>query len=244
MNILVCIGIVPDTTSKLVIDSSTGKIDKRSLTMIIGPYDDYALSKAVELKELHQSVVTVLYVGDDSSSEQILRKCLAIGADEAFQIKIPPITSKQVSSEIIKFIKDRSFDLILMGKESIDSNSGLVHRLVAKGLNYNHFNPVMHLELTSSHKLNILVEIENGTAKYNIDMPVVLGCQEPIAEWKIPSMRGIMMARTKPLTVLNGTYQTSIEVVKDEVIEKNRLKQTYKLEDSKEVAEIINNILK
>ncbi|MEY2792727.1 MAG: hypothetical protein RJA76_719 [Bacteroidota bacterium] len=243
MNILVCIGIVPDTTSKLVIDSATGKIDKRSLTMIIGPYDDYALSKAIEIKEQNNATLSVVYVGDDASAETLLRKSLAIGADEAFQIKVPAISSKQVATEIIHFAQKRSYDLILMGKESIDSNNGLVHRLVGNGLNFNHFSPVMQLDVLDPQKVKIHVEVPDGTADYEVFLPAVFGCQEPIAEWKIPSMRGIMMARTKPLTVIDPLLQPTIKQFNDQIIEKNRLKRVYKLEDTKEIADIINNLI-
>lgn len=244
MNILVCISIVPDTTSKLVIDSSNGKIDKRGLTMIAGPYDDYALSKAVEIKEANQGNLVVLHVGNDPSSEAILRKCLAIGADEAYRVDTAALSSRQVANEIIAFAKDKNFDLILMGKESIDSNAGIVHTLVATGLGVKHFNPVMQLDVKSTSTIEIKVEVENGTANVEVQLPAVLGCQEPIAEWKIPSMRGIMMARTKPLQVINSVATKLVEHHSDQVIEKNRLQKVLKPENIKEVAEIINQIIK
>lgn len=242
MNILVCISIVPDTTSKLTIDPSTGKIDKRSLTMVIGPYDDYALSKAVEIKESQGGNLTVLYVGDDSSAEQILRKCLAIGADDAFRINTSAGSSVQVASEIIHFAQDKKYDLIMMGREAIDTNGGIVHRLVANGLSYNHFNPVMHVNLLSNQKAKIKIEIENGTAELEIDLPAVLGCQEPIAEWKIPSMRGIMMARTKPLTVIEPISHSENDHKEDQVVEKNRLQKLFTPSDISEVIDIINHL--
>ena len=243
MNILVCISIVPDTTSKLAIDSSTGKIDKKSLTMIVSPYDDYALSKAVEIKEANQGNITILYIGDDVSSESIIRKCLAIGADQAFRINTTPLSSKQVADEIVIFSKSRNFDLILMGKESIDTNSGLVHRLVASGLGYIHFNPVMNLNVISENQLSIKVEVENGTAELTVKLPAVLGCQEPIAEWKIPSMRGIMMARTKPFEILESQIVSKLDHKEDIVVEKKRLQKIFKADELTEVVDIINHLI-
>jgi len=242
INILVCISIVPDTTSKLTIDPSTNKIDKRSLTMVIGPYDDYALSKAVEIKESKGGNLTVLYVGDDSAAEQILRKCLAIGADDAFRVNTSAISSRQIASEIIHFAKEKKYDLIMMGKEAIDTNGGIIHRMVAHGLSYNHFNPVMHLDVNSSEKANAKVEIENGSSELEINLPAVLGCQEPIAEWKIPSMRGIMMARTKPLIVLDPIFPVENDHKNDEVVEKNRLQKVFTPSDISEVIDIINHL--
>jgi electron transfer flavoprotein beta subunit len=244
MNILVCIGIVPDTTSKLIIDSSSGKIDKQNLTMIIGPYEEYALSKAIELKETLQCNVSVLYVGNNSAAETVLRKCLAIGADDAFRIDTEASSSKQVADEISSFIESKGYDLILMGKESIDTNNGLVHRLVANRLQYHHFNPVMKLKLSENESFLATVEVENGTSELLVNLPLVLGCQEPIAEWKIPSMRGIMTARTKPLTVLKSTINNQVLHLKDEVIEMNRKQKVFKSDEIAELGRIINEIIK
>lgn len=244
INILVCISIVPDTTSKLVIDSSNDKIDKSSLAMIIGPYDEYALSKAVELKESLGANLTVLHVGQDSSAESILRKCLAIGADEAFRIQTNAISSKQVADEIIHFIQNNKFDLILMGKESIDSNNGLVHKMVANGLRWKQYNPVMQLNVKENNTAIILVEMENGTAELEVKLPLVLGCQEPISEWKIPSMRGIMAARTKPLHVIDPITSSKINHLSDKVLEKNRMLKVLKPENMNEIVEIFNQFKK
>ena len=201
MNILVCISCVPDTTSKISFNENN-ELDKEDLQFIIGPYEDYALSRAVELKEIDPSInVSVLNVGV-SENDSLLRRSLALGADNAYRININPNDSNQVSFLISNFIKEKEYDLILMGKESIDFNSGIVHHLVASHLGYSSFSPVSSLSIINDRLVQIHLEKDESIEKIQINTPVVLGCQEPIAEWKIPSMRGIMKARTKEITVI------------------------------------------
>jgi electron transfer flavoprotein beta subunit len=222
MKILVCISIVPDTTSKITKEESNKFLNRNDLTYIVGPYDDYALSRAVEIKESTPDVeVAILHVGLESS-EPLIRKCLALGADYAIRVNGEPKNSIQIANEICHYVNENQFDLILMGKEAIDYNSGMIHGLVAAGLNYNHFSPVMSLKII---KEGIEVQIETDTGKSIIQsqLPAVLGCQEPIAEWKIPSMRGIMTARTKELKVFDMIQdESNFQIIDESVNETNR----------------------
>ena len=220
MKILVCISVVPDTTSKITIDSSNLRVSTNGITNIVGPYDDYALSRALEIKEMFSSEVVIFHVGG-AESEPLIRKCLALGADYAVRIDGNPTDSYQIAKEISDYVKENHFDLILMGKESIDYNSGLVHGIVAGMLNFNHFSPVMHLDI-ENEKLKIEVEIDGGKASIECPLPAVLGCQEPIAEWKIPNMRGIMAARTKEIKELNMSSQSSSKILSEEIIDTER----------------------
>lgn len=199
MKILVCISHVPDTTSKInFIDSGT-KFDTSGVQFIIGPYDDYALARAIELKEqIPGTTVTVLNVGL-ADTEPTIRKALAIGADDAIRINMEPAESFLVATQIAAHAK--GYDLILMGRESIDYNSGVVHAMVGEMLGLPSVSPVMKLDMEGS-KVKMSVEIEGGKEQVEATLPLVAGCQEPIAEWKIPNMRGIMSARTKPLKVV------------------------------------------
>jgi electron transfer flavoprotein beta subunit len=198
MKILVCITHVPDTTSKISFVDNNTKFDANGVQFIIGPYDDYALARAVELKEATQSSVTVLNVGL-AETEPTLRKALAIGADDAIRVNAQPTDSFFVASQIAEHA--RGFDLILMGRESIDFNGGVVHGMVGEMLGLPSFSPVMKLEISGT-LAKMAVEIEGGKETIEANLPLVAGCQEPIAEWKIPNMRGIMGARTKPLKVV------------------------------------------
>lgn len=237
MKILVCISCVPDTTSKIAIDPSTSQISSQGLTYIVGPYDDYALSRAIELKESNGAEVIVLHVGG-SESEALIRKCLALGADSAVRIDGNPISSTQIADAIVDYVKQNPVDLILMGKESIDYNSGIVHGLVAGALGYVHFNPVMHLDL-AGNDLQLEVEIDGGKMEVSCALPAVLGCQEPIAEWKIPSMRGIMTARTKEISVLSLNPTDSVKLVKASIAETARRNKMIDAADAETLIDLL-----
>ena len=201
MKILVCVSCVPDTTSKVSF-TEDNKFNKENIQFIIGPYEDYALARAVELKEKNSEIdISLLNVGL-SENDPLLRKGLAIGADRAYRINSEPFDSNFVGHNIASFINKNNFDLILMGKESIDYNSGLVHYLSGSILNIQTFNPVTYLDLENDKSVIIKRETDSGIEKIKAKLPLILGCQEPIAEWKIPNMRGIMNARSKELSVI------------------------------------------
>ncbi|MCF6352724.1 MAG: electron transfer flavoprotein subunit beta/FixA family protein [Cyclobacteriaceae bacterium] len=200
MKILVCITHVPDTTSKISFTEEDTKFDSTGVQYIIGPYDDYAIARAVELKESNAAAITVLNVGG-VETEPTIRKALAIGADEAIRVNAEPADSLFVAQQIAHVAKEGDYDLILMGRESIDYNGGQVHAMVGEMLGMPSISPVMKLDIEGT-KATMSREIEGGKEFLEAELPFVAGCQEPIAEWKIPNMRGIMTARTKPLNVV------------------------------------------
>jgi electron transfer flavoprotein beta subunit len=209
MKILVCISHVPDTTSKINFVESSTKFDTTGVQFIIGPYDDYALARAIELKEATPgTTVTVINVGLNDT-EPTIRKALAIGADDAIRVNADPTDSFFVATQIAEHAK--GYDLVLMGRESIDYNSGVVHAMVGEILGLPSISPVMKLDIEGT-KVKMTVEIEGGKEQVEANLPLVAGCQEPIAEWKIPNMRGIMSARTKPLKVVEpiATQPTAV----------------------------------
>jgi len=191
---------VPDTTTKISFSDGNTKFNTAGVQFIIGPYDDYALARAIELKESMGATVTVLNVGE-VDTEPTIRKALAIGADDAIRINASPTDGWFVASEIAAIAKAESYDLILMGRESIDYNGGQVHGFVGEILGIPSVSPVMQLDL-AGNTATVAREIEGGKEMLSLNLPFVAGCQEPIAEWKIPNMRGIMSARTKPLKVV------------------------------------------
>lgn len=205
MKILVCITHVPDTTSKIQFTANNTKFDAAGVQFIIGPYDDYALARAVELRDQTGGTLTALNVGE-AETEPTLRKALAIGADDAIRVNAFPKDSYFVSKQIAHFAKEGAYDLIFMGRESIDFNGGMVHGMVGELLGMPSFSPVMKLELEGS-TVKMAREIEGGKEYLEAQLPLIAGCQEPIAEWKIPNMRGIMSARTKPLVVVEPVTQ-------------------------------------
>ncbi len=236
MNILVCITHVPDTTSRIAFTDNNTQFDKSGVQFIIGPYDDYALARAVELKEAHGGKVTVLNVGE-AETEPTIRKALAIGADEAIRVNAFPSDSFFVAQQIAAAAKEGDYDLILMGRESIDFNGGMVHGMVGELLGLPSISPVMRLDIDGSNA-TISREIEGGKEKLEVSLPFVAGCQEPIAEWKIPNMRGIMSARTKPLNVVDPADNTTKSEVS--AYELPPAKGAVKMVDADNVAELVS----
>jgi electron transfer flavoprotein beta subunit len=198
MKILVCISHVPDTNAK--IPFKDGKPDLAGLSFVIAPYDDFALARAVELRDETKGKLTVLCVGKNDT-EPTIRKALAIGADDAIRIDAEPADALFVATQIAEVVKQNQYDMILMGRESSDYNGGQVHGMVAAMLDLPCVVPCMKLVL-NGNVATIDREIEGGKETVELATPFVAGCQEPIAEWKIPNMRGIMTAKTKPLQVL------------------------------------------
>ncbi len=220
MNILVCISHVPDTTTKIKFTPDNKELDKQGVQFVIGPYDDFALARAVEIKEqIPGTKVTALNVGE-ADTEPTIRKALAIGADDAIRINARPTDSVFVAKQIYEIAKSGDYQLIMMGRETSDYNTGAVHGMVAEMLGWPGLSPVMKLELNGEN-VSLQREIEGGHEDIETSLPIVVGCQEPIAEWKIPNMRGIMSARTKPLevkeavsadpNVVSGNYELPAE---------------------------------
>ena len=229
MKILVCITHVPDTTSKIQFTDNNTQFDKKGVQFVIGPYDDYALARAVELKAETSGSITVLNVGE-VETEPTLRKALAIGADDAVRINAAPKDSFFVAKQIASYAKENAFDLILMGRESIDFNGGMVHGMVGELLGMPSISPVMKLEIEGG-KGKLSREIEGGKEFIEVDLPFIAGCQEPIAEWKIPNMRGIMSARTKPLSVIEPAEEAQRTAV-----------NSYEMPPAKGAVKLVDNV--
>ncbi|MBM3167811.1 MAG: electron transfer flavoprotein subunit beta/FixA family protein [Bacteroidetes bacterium] len=235
MKILVCITHVPDTTSKIQFTANNTKLDTAGVQFIIGPYDDYALARAVELRDETGGTLTAVNVGE-AETEPTLRKALAIGADDAIRVNSFPKDSYFVAKQLAHIAKEGSYDLILMGRESIDFNGGMVHGMVGELLGIPSFSPVMKLDVEGK-RVSMAREIEGGKEYVEAQLPLVAGCQEPIAEWKIPNMRGIMSARTKPLTVVEPVSQeTQAEAASFQL---PAAKGSVKLIDKDQVGELV-----
>lgn len=201
MKILVCISNVPDTTSKITFTNNNTEFNTAGVQYIINPYDELALSKAVDLAAGGANgSVTVITVGD-SGTEPTIRKALAIGADNAVRINTTPADAWFVANQIANHAKANGFDLILTGRESIDYNGAQVAAMVGELLNIPSVSIAKKLEIQGD-KATIEREIEGGKEVLTASLPVVIGAAEGVAEVKIPNMRGIMAARTKPLEVI------------------------------------------
>jgi electron transfer flavoprotein beta subunit len=202
MKILVCISSVPDTTSKINFTADKSAFDKTGIQWVINPLDEFALTKAVKLQESQGATVTVVNVGE-TAAEPVIRKALAIGANDAVRVNADPKDSYSVAKEIAHIAQSGGYDLILCGKESIDYNGGAVPGMVAQLLNQPFVNACVGLEVNGS-EVQAVREIEGGKETISVKLPAVIAGQKGMVDEKdliIPNMRGIMSARTKPLKV-------------------------------------------
>lgn len=201
MNILVCISHVPDTTTKIKFEDGGQALDKNGVSFVIGPNDEYALSAAVDLKAANSAIkVDVLCVGG-AEVEPTIRKALAIGADRGLRVDASARDPYFIAKQIANVAQGGDYQLVMLGKESIATNDTAVPGMVAELLNLPYISYCSKLELGSgSAKLER--EIEGGEEVMEAPLPLVLSAMKGISEWKIPNMRGIMQARTKPLEVL------------------------------------------
>jgi electron transfer flavoprotein beta subunit len=200
MKILVCISNVPDTTTKINFSDDQKSFNATGVQFIINPYDEIALTRALELTETSAGSVTVINVGD-ASTEPTIRKALAIGATDAVRINALPRDAYFVAKQISEYAKDKGFDLIITGRESIDYNGAQVAAMTGEILDLPTVSVVKSL-LIDGNTATLEREIEGGKEVVTCPLPMVVSATEGMAEPRIPNMRGIMSARTKPLTVV------------------------------------------
>ncbi|WP_028297819.1 electron transfer flavoprotein subunit beta/FixA family protein [Olivibacter sitiensis] len=200
MKVLVCISNVPDTTTKITFTNDNTEFNASGVQFIVNPYDEIALSKAIALTEAGKGSITVIHVGEPSADPTI-RKALATGADEAVRINAVPHSAWFVANQIAHYAKDKSYDLILLGRESIDYNGSQVAGMLGELLGIPSVSAVKKLDI-EGERVVVEREIEGGKELLSLPLPAVLGTSEGVAEPRIPNMRGIMSARTKPLTVV------------------------------------------
>lgn len=202
MKILVCISHVPDTTSKINFTDNNTAFDTNGVQFVINPYDEFSLTRALWIKEKQGGTITVANVGTNVT-EPTLRKALAIGADDAIRIDAEPTDSFFVAKQLAALVEENGYDMVLCGQESIDYNGGQVPGLMAAMLNWPVVTPCVGMELDGS-KATLIREIDGGKETSTADLPIVIGGKKGLVEEKdlrIPNMRGIMTARTKPLAV-------------------------------------------
>lgn len=200
MNILVCISHVPDTTTKIQFDGGGKTLNKTGVSFVINPYDDYALSKAIDLKEKNKAGKIVAICVGSAEVEPTLRKALATGADEAVRIDAEPLDAYYVAKQIAEYARDKGFEVILCGKESIDSNAATTPGMIAELLDLPCVTFASFFDVENGKGI-AQREADAGVEVIETSLPVVITSQKGISEWKIPNMRGIMAAKTKPLKV-------------------------------------------
>lgn len=239
MKILVCISHVPDTTSKINFKDNNTNFDNNGVQYVINPYDEFMLTRAMWFKEKQGASVTVVNIGN-ASTEPTLRKALAIGADDAIRVNTDPTDGYFVAKQLAEVAKNGDYDLILAGKESIDYNGGMVPGMTAALLNYNFINACTGVEIIENDA-SISREIDGGKENLTAQLPLVIAGQKGVVEEKdlrIPNMRGIMMARKKPLQVVEPvSFEATTTTIN---YEKPKAKSACKMVDADNVEALID----
>ena len=239
MKILVCISHVPDTTSKINFTENDTKFDTNGVQFVINPNDEFGLTRAMWFKEKQGANVTVVNVGG-AETEPTLRKALAIGADGAIRVNTAAKDGFQVAKELAKVVQDGGYDLVIAGRESIDYNGGMVPGMLAGLTNANFVNNCISLEVDGNN-VKAVREIDGGKETVSTSLPLVIGGQKGLVEesdLRIPNMRGIMMARQKPLQVVDPVdAKAETDSVK---FEKPAPKGAVKLVDADNVQELVD----
>lgn len=212
MKILVCVSKTPDTTSKIAFTDGNTKFDENGVQWIINPYDEwYSLVRAIELKEKDPATIVHLVTVGGADTEPIIRKALALGGDEAIRINTDNSDSYYIAAQIAAIAKD-GYDLVFTGKETIDYNGSSIGGMIAEMIDAPYISLATKFELNGA-TATVTREIEGGEEIAEVALPAVVSCQKGVAEQRIPNMRGIMAARTKPLKVVEPVAADALTAI-------------------------------
>ena len=241
MKLLVCISKVPDTTSKINFVDNNTKFDESGVQYIVNPYDEwYALVRALELVEKHGGTVTTITVGTNADDPTI-RKALAIGANDAVRIDANPNDPFFVAKQIANYASNENFDIVLTGKETINYNGSQVGGMVAELLDLPYVSLATKLDVEGK-TASLERDVQGGIELVEVNTPFVLSAAKGMAEQRIPNMRGIMAARTKPLKVIPADSQEDLSsVVKFELPEAKSGCKYIDPENMNELVDLLHN---
>jgi len=237
MKILVAISKAPDTTSKIKFTADNTAFDTNGVQFIVNPYDEwYALVRGIELKEANGGSVTTITVGG-ADCDPVIRKALAVGADDAVRIDAEPTDAFQVAKEISDYAADKGFDLVLFGKETIDYNGSQVPGMVAGLMDLPYISNASQLDV-DGNTMKAVRDIQGGTEELETSAPLVLSAAKGMAEQRIPNMRGIMAARSKKLEVVPSSGAEALTEITS--YELPPAKSAVKLVDPDNMEELVN----
>lgn len=237
MKVLVCISKTPDTTAKIAFTDNNTKFATDGVQWIINPYDEwYALVRAIELKEKDLAVTIHLVTVGAADAEPIMRKALALGGDEAIRINAESTDSYYVAAQIAEIAKQGGYDLIFTGKETIDYNGASIGGMLSEMLDMPYVSLATKFDLNGT-TTTIQREIEGGEETCEVSLPLVVSCQKGMAEQRIPNMKGIMSARTKPLKVVEPVAADTLTGIAS--FDLPAAKAGVKLVDAEQVSELV-----
>ncbi|MCF8423206.1 MAG: electron transfer flavoprotein subunit beta/FixA family protein [Bacteroidia bacterium] len=238
MKILVPISNVPDTTTKIAFANGDTEFNAAGVQFIINPYDEwYALVRALELKEAGKAEkVTVIHVGL-TESDATIRKAFALGADDGVRIDAEGPDAYFVAEQIAKYAQENGYELIMAGKETISYNGSSVGAMIAGFMDLPLISLATKFELEGSKAL-VEHDVDGGTQVVECELPLVISCSKGMAEQRIPNMKGIMSARTKPLTVIPASGSDKLTNIKSYTLSAGRT--TCKMFDEDHIDEMVN----
>jgi electron transfer flavoprotein beta subunit len=244
MKLLVCISNVPDTTTKVKFVDDNKKFDETGVQWVINPWDELSLTRALEMKDDPASgikTVTIAHVGS-ATAEPTIRKALAIGADDAIRVNAVPADAYYVASQLAEVVRTEKFDLVMCGIESSDHNGSLVGGMLAELLDFPSVSAVSYLKIENGQAI-INREIDGGKEIVSVPFPFVAIVQKGIAkEPRIAAMRGIMMARTKPIKVVEPVnIESFTEVTGFEMPKPRAACRFIDAENVKQLIEVLQN---
>jgi len=205
MKIIVCVSLVPDTTTKIKIGGTNKSIDENGVSFVLNPYDEYAVEEAVQLKEKNGGEVIAVSFGTDKSKEAI-KKAFQMGADKGFLIKSKDndFDTYTVATNLADFIKSQSADLIFFGKQSIDFDGQSLPVMVGELTNIPAVNIVIKLDI-NGNEVVAEREIEGGKEIIVTSLPAIIGTQKGINNPRYPNLKSIMASKSKPITEIEPT---------------------------------------
>jgi len=241
MKILVCISKAPDTTTKIAFTDGDTQFNENGVQFIVNPYDEwYALVRGLEIKETQGGTVTAISVGG-ADADPIIRKALAIGADDAVRIDTTPTDAYNVAYQIATYAKAQGYDMVLAGKETINYNGSQVPGMIAEMLDMPYVSLASKLDM-NGNTATIERDMQGGTEVVEVDTPFVLSAAKGMAEQRIPNMRGIMAARSKPLQVVAAAEAQNLTSVANYTLPDEKASCRYlDVENAGELIELLHN---
>lgn len=198
MNILVCISLVPDTTSKIVVGADGKTINPQGVKFILNPYDEFAIEEGLQLKQKHGGTVTTVTVGPPTAKE-ILQRALAMGSDNAVLVNDSNCAdSFAVASSIADLAKETSPDVLIFGRQSIDYDSLVLPGMVAEILGWPSVTMVSALTIEGT-TVTAERDIDGGKESVTTTLPCVISAQKGLNEPRYPKLPDIMKAKSKPV---------------------------------------------
>ena len=201
MKILVCVSQTPDTTAKISFNADSTAFNPAGVQFIMNPYDEwYALVRAIDLAKATSGTVTLINVGG-ADSDAIIRKGLALDANDAVRIDLQAKSAMNTAFQIAEYAKTQGYDIIFTGKETIDYNGSEVGGMIAEYLDLPFISYASKLDM-AGNTATIERDIEGGVEILEVQTPFVVSASKGMAEQRIPNMMGIMKSKSKPLSVV------------------------------------------